>query len=140
MDNQLQSLIKKLNVIIFYHKLDAPGHVIFPPILHGTAAVYIDSSLTAKQQKTVLLHELGHVAKHRKEYCLYRTTMQMKLKMEYGANRFMIEYLFQHYLNVTGDDPCSINYLEFMRQNDIPSRDENIVREIIAGYRPYVQA
>ena len=46
----------------------------------------------------------------------------------------MIKYLFSNYIDVTGDDPYSVNYLEFMRQNDIPSRDENIVKEVILSY------
>ena len=60
--------------------------------------------------------------------------MTLKLKMEYGANLFMIKYLFHRYILITGDEPRSVNYMEFMRQNDIPSRDENIVKEVILSY------
>lgn len=60
--------------------------------------------------------------------------MTLKLKMEYGTNLFMIKHLSHRYINITGDDPHSVNYLEFMRQNDIPSRDENIVKEVILSY------
>lgn len=60
--------------------------------------------------------------------------MTLKLKMEYGANLFMIKYLFHRYILITGDAPRSVNYMEFMRQNDIPSRDENIVKEVILSY------
>lgn len=134
MDSQLRKLIQQLDTVVMYTSLDSPGHTIFPPILHGTAIVYVDESLTAMQQRTVLLHELGHIAKQRDEKELYSVAMTMKIKMEYGANRFMIRFLFNHYLSITGDDPYSVNYLEFMRQNDIPSRDENIVKDIIASY------
>lgn len=134
MSDKLQALARDLNAVVLYQVLDSPGHTCFPTILNGTALVYINSELDEQEQKIVLLHELGHIAKQRDEKCLYDRTINMKLKMEYGANRFMIKYLFRSYIAYTGDDPQSVNYLEFMRQNDIPSRDENIVKEVIAKY------
>lgn len=125
----IQEIIKELGVAVIVGELDNPGYYI--PEL---SAIFIDQSLSEMEHKVVLLHELGHAAKQRDEYCLYQATMTMKAKMEYGANHFMIHYLFSHYILVTGDDPYSVNYLEFMRQNDIPSRDENIVKEVIANY------
>lgn len=134
MPNKFIELAKELNAVVFFCELDGPGHTCFPAVLDGAAAVYINSELNEQQQKIVLLHELGHIAKQRDEKCLYDRTINMKLKMEYGANRFMIKYLFHNYIDFTGDEPRSVNYLEFMRQNDIPSRDENIVKEVIASY------
>lgn len=134
MDKQLANLIAELHVLVFYSCLDAPGHVVFPDILNGKAVIYINSDLSECEQRTVLIHELGHVAKQRDEKELYDVTMNMKLKMEYGANRFMISYLFKNYIQFTGDEPRSVNYLDFMRQNDIPDRDEGIVKEIIANF------
>lgn len=125
----IQDVIRKLGVAVIAGELDGPGYYV--PELN---AIFIDQSLDEVQHKVVLLHELGHAAKQRDEYCLYQATMTMKAKMECGANRFMIHYLFSHYILVTGDDPYSVNYLEFMRQNDIPSRDEDIVKEVIANY------
>ena len=130
MDKEIQSLIHELNAVVIYGKLDDYGHAIFPPILHGTAVIYVEESLSEIQKRTVLLHELGHVAKQRNETELYDVTMNMKTKMEYGANQFMIQYLFTRYINTTDVEPTSVNYLEFMRQNDIPSRDEEIVKDI----------
>lgn len=134
MVDKIKELAKELNAVIFYGELDDPGHSCFPPYLNGKALVFVDEGLNEQQQKIVLLHELGHIAKQRDEMCLYNRTINMKLKMEYGANRFMIKYLFHNYIDFTGDEPRSVNYLEFMRQNDIPSRDENIVKEVIASY------
>ncbi len=135
MEDELKLLAKDLNAIILFGELDDPGHVIFPEILDGTAVIYIDSKLNSRQQKAVILHELGHIAKHERHSVeLYNATLNMKLKMERNANGFMIRYLFRNYIDITGDDPHSVNYLEFMRQNDIPSRDEGIVKEIIASY------
>lgn len=134
MDNKLKELLEELDAVVMYGSLDYPGRIAFPPILEGKAVIYIDTKLTETQQKTVLIHELGHLAKQRDEKELYDVTISMKMKMEYGANKFMIKYLFSNYIDVTGDDPHSVNYLEFMRQNDIPSRDENIVKEVILSY------
>ena len=134
MDSKLKELLSELDTKVMYADLDCPGRTAFPPILEGTAIIYIDNKLTECEQKTVLIHELGHVAKQRDEKELYDVTISMKMKMEYGANKFMIKYLFSNYIDITGDDPRSVNYLEFMRQNDIPSRDENIVKEVILEY------
>lgn len=134
MDSEIQLIIKELNADVIYHELDGLGHATFPPILEGKALVYINSSLSEQRQKIVLLHELGHIAKQRDIKDLYDTTMTLKTKFEYGANRFMISYLFEVRINTTGEDPRDVNYIEFMQQNDIPSRDANIVKEVILSY------
>lgn len=128
-DNNVMDIIKQLGVHVIVCELDNPGY--YSPVWN---AIFIDQSLDEVEHEVVLLHELGHAAKQQGDECLYHATMTMKLKMEYGANRFMISYLFHRYINITGDDPHNVNYLEFMRQNGIPSRDEFIVKEIIANY------
>ncbi|WP_225209031.1 MULTISPECIES: ImmA/IrrE family metallo-endopeptidase [Limosilactobacillus] len=128
MDN-IQDIISQLGVVVIVGELDNPGY--YNPIWN---AIFIAQDLNEVEHEVVLLHELGHAAKQQGEYSLYQATMTMKSKMEYGANRFMIRYLFHHYISITGDDPHLVNYLEFMRQNDIPSRDENIVKEVILNY------
>ena len=129
MTDNIQSIINQLGVAVIVGELDNPGYYV--PIWN---AIFINQELDEIEHKVVLVHELGHAAKQRGDSVLYRATMNMKLKMEYGANRFMIKYLFSNYIQVTGDEPRSVNYLEFMRQNDIPSRDEGIVKEIIANF------
>ena len=129
MTGEIQAIIKQLKVAVIVGEFDNPGYYI-----PDWNAIFIDQSLDEVEHEVVLLHELGHAAKQRDEMALYNATMYMKLKMEYGANRFMIEHLFSDYLKVTGDEPHHINYLEFMRQNDIPFRDENIVKAVIANY------
>ena len=69
-----------------YGSLDCPGRIAFPPILEGKAVIYIDTKLTETQQKTVLIHELGHLAKQRDEKELYDVTISMKMKMEGQKN------------------------------------------------------
>lgn len=125
-ESDVQSIIDELGVVLFFNQFDKPGYYI-PP----WNAIFINRNLDEQQQRVVLLHELGHAAKQRGQACLYKRTMNMKLKMEYGANRFMIQYLFTRYINTTDVEPTFVNYLEFMRQNDIPSRDEELVKDII---------
>ena len=129
MVSEIQQIIKELDVKVFVGELDVPGYYI-----PEWNVIFIDESLNELHHEVVLLHELGHAAKQRDEMVLYNATMYMKSKMEYGANRFMIKYLFKNYVSITGDEPRSVNYIDFMRQNDIPYRDENIVKDIIANY------
>ncbi|MGM9907915.1 DUF6782 family putative metallopeptidase [Limosilactobacillus sp.] len=126
---KIQDIIKELGVVVLVGDLDVPGYYV--PAIN---AIFIDQKLDEAEHEVVLLHELGHAAKQQNEAELYKATMTMKIKMEYGANRFMISYLFHRYLDAWDDDPKSVNYLDFMKQNDIPARDENIVKEVILGY------
>lgn len=129
MTGEIQTIIKQLKVAVIVGEFDNPGY--YNPVWN---AIFINQNLNEVEHEVVLLHELGHAAKQRDETVLYNATMYMKSKMEYGANRFMIKYLFKNYVNLTGDEPRSINYIDFMRQNDIPYRDESIVKDIIANY------
>ena len=129
MTGEIQAIIKQLKVAVIVGEFDNPGY--YNPVWN---AIFISQNLNEVEHEVVLLHELGHAAKQRDEMVLYDATMYMKSKMEYGANRFMIKYLFKNYVNLTGDEPSSVNYIDFMRQNDIPYRDENIVKDIIANY------
>lgn len=129
MAEKVIDIIRELGVSVIVGDFDNPGY--YAPELN---AIFIDEKLDECQHDVVLLHELGHAAKHKNEIELYNATMTMKLKMECGANRFMISYLFHRYIKYTGEEPYTVNYLEFMRQNDIPLRDEELVKEVIAEY------
>ena len=130
MNDSIQSIIDQLGVVVIVGKLDNPGY--YNTIWN---AIFINQDLDETEHKVVLLHELGHACKQHDDMALYNATMYMKAKMEYGANRFMIKYLFKNYIDLTGDEPHSVNYINFMRQNDIPTKDEDMVREIIANYK-----
>lgn len=129
MAEKVIDIIRELGVSVIVGDFDNPGYYV--PELN---AICIDEKLDECQHEAVLLHELGHAAKQKNEIELYNATKTMKLKMECEANRFMISYLFHRYIKYTGEEPYRIDYLEFMRQNDIPLRDEDIVKEIIADY------
>lgn len=125
----IKRIIGELGVVVIVGKLDNPGY--YDPV-HN--AIFVNEGLDELQHEIVLVHELGHAALQQSEYELYDATINMKSKMEYEANYFMIEWLFDKYVKVTDIDPEDVNAFEFMRQNDIPSKDEYMVREIIANY------
>lgn len=129
MAEKVIDIIRELGVAVIVGDFDNPGYYV-----SELNAIYVDKKLGECQHEAVLLHELGHAAKQKNEIELYNATKTMKLKMECEANRFMISYLFQRYIKYTGEEPYRVDYLEFMRQNDIPLKDENIVKEIIADY------
>lgn len=129
MTDEVKDIIKQLGVAVIVGDLDNPGY--YNPVWN---AIFISQSLTESEHYAILLHELGHAAKQRDEMALYKATKVMQSKMECSANRFMIRYLLQNYISVNDDDPKFINYLDFMRANDIPGRDESMVREIIAEF------
>lgn len=129
MITSILSIIKSLNVIIITGDFEEPGRYI-----PDWNIIFLDQDLSETEHKIVLLHELGHAAKHQGETELYNATINMKSKMEYEANYFMIGWLFDDYMKVTDIEPEDINIFDFMRQNAIPDKDEAMVREIIANY------
>lgn len=125
----INELISELGVKVIVGKLDNPGYYV--PEVNG---IFINEELTEFQHEFVLVHELGHAAFHKGEWELYDTTISMKARMEYQANYFMVEWLFDDYMKITDIEPEEINVFDFMRQNAIPEKDEAMVREIIANY------
>lgn len=125
----INDIIHALHVVVLVGGIDRTGY--YSPALN---AIFINENLDELQHEVVLIHELGHAALQRGEWELYDATINMKSKMEYEANYFMVEWLFDDYMKVTDIEPEDINIFDFMRQNDIPSKDEYMVREIIANY------
>ena len=126
----IKRIIGELGVVVIVGKLDNPGY--YDPV-HN--AIFVNEGLDELQHEVVLIHELGHAALQRGEWEVYDATINMKSKMEYEANYFMVELLFDDYMKVTDIEPEDINVFDFMRQNDIPSKDEYMVREVIANYK-----
>lgn len=133
MEDKIQMLAKELGAGITYGEMDAPGHVIFPPALNYKPLICINSKLPDNFQDIVIVHELGHIAKQRGDRVLYERTINMKLKMEKEANVFLIKYEIQKWIDY-GEEFHNFNYLDFMKQNDIPSCEENIVKETLSKF------
>jgi len=92
-DFLIQQLVHDLSVDVVYNSnLDAGAHY-----FSAMNTIVVNSSLPIFDQKKNLLHELGHVAKHKDEVELYNTAFSLHSKMEYEANQFMINSLISEY-------------------------------------------
>lgn len=134
MEDQIQMMAKELDCSIVYREMEKRGYAFFPPATNGHAFIAVNNQLTQSHQTITILHELGHVAKQRNNRKLYNVSITMKLKMEREANEFLITSLVQNYVDITGDDPINMNYIDFMRNNDIASCEEGLVKEIICKF------
>lgn len=121
--NSLNELINKLGVIVEYSSLlDHKGYSI-----EKLNLIVINSNISEKEQYEVLLHELGHIANHQGETCLYNQTKSMKLKMEYEANSYEVSQILDEYKkNGMGLD--KINYVNFAVNNH---QDPFLVKSIL---------
>ncbi|WP_283598259.1 ImmA/IrrE family metallo-endopeptidase [Ligilactobacillus saerimneri] len=134
MDKEIEFLAKQLNAVVLFGEIENPGQVVYPQYLQGQAVLIINEKLDEKTQTMVILHELGHVALDRSNRCLYDRTKAMKLKMECRADTYMIEKIIDRTLKGIDIIPESFNYLDFMEQVGIPSKDEIIVKEAMKKY------
>lgn len=89
MNCEIASIVKKLAVTVYYDdSLEDKGKYL--PILN---IIVINNSLDDFYKKQALLHELGHAAEDMNNYELYKRTYALKSKMEFSANRFMINFM-----------------------------------------------
>jgi len=88
LDAHILEIIEKLNVTIVYDDC-LQDHGKYVPILN---IIVIKNNLSDFEKKKALLHELGHACEDRDNYELYKVSFVLKSKMEYAANRFMMNY------------------------------------------------
>ena len=130
LDNEVNEIIVELGVtIIEAPKLDADARYI--PI---TNTIVIDARLSERVKLLRLLHELGHVAKHKNNYVLYRRSFALHSKMENEAEEFMIEKMLEVTLNNPEFDPGSFNYVNFLESYEIELRYEPFVKQFMTKY------
>lgn len=130
LDNEVKEIIVELGVtIIEAPKLDADARYI--PI---TNTIVIDARLPERVKLLRLLHELGHVAKHKNNYVLYRKSFALHSKMENEAEEFMIEKMLEVTLNNPEFDPGSFNYVNFLESYEIELRYEPFVKQFMTKY------
>ncbi|WP_290033690.1 ImmA/IrrE family metallo-endopeptidase [Ligilactobacillus cholophilus] len=122
--NSINAIIKELNVkVVCSPLLDKKGYCV--ELLN---IIVINSNLSEQQQKNVLLHELGHIAKQRHEANLYSKTEAMRLKMEHEANEFMVNKIVNDYISNTGVEISDVNYQNFAINNSI---DASLVKDVL---------
>lgn len=130
MDSEVNELIKELGVdVIYVLRLDAEGKYIA-----AINTIVIDDRLSERDKQRVLLHELGHAAKHQKNYELYNCTFSLHSKMENEANEFMLDNLVKSYIRTVDLDGNYLNYMKFIEDNEIDTRYEFVVKELFTKY------
>ncbi|EPI39915.1 ImmA/IrrE family metallo-endopeptidase [Enterococcus faecalis] len=123
----MRKIIRKLNVNIeksFY--LDGDGHYI--PNLN---TIVLNANLDERNELIVLLHELGHAAKHQEDYILYNRIFSYHSKMECQADEYMIKHLLEFYLDNPEVNPTSVNAIAFLEMNDLDLSYEQYVRDLL---------
>ena len=130
LDREISKLIKELGVdIIYVPRLDAEGKYIA-----AINTIVIDDRLSERDKRRVLLHELGHAAKHQNNYELYNCAYSLHSKMENEANEFMLDSLVQSYIRTVDLDGKYLNYMKFIEDNEIDTRYEFVVKELFTKY------
>ena len=106
----MNRLINELGVNVEYvnKRLDEPA--MFLPDVN---LILVDATQDEYTQKKALLHELGHVSKHRNNGVLYEATQTMRAKMEREANEFMVREVVSEYLSTTTTDASEVNWADF---------------------------
>lgn len=130
LDNEVNEIIDELGVsIIETPRLDSDAKYI--PLAN---TIVIDRRLPDRIKLLRLLHELGHAAKHKRNYVLYRRTFALHSKMENEAEEFMIEKMLEATLNNPEFDPGSFNYVNFLESYEIELRYEPFVKQFMTKY------
>ncbi|MBO1095623.1 ImmA/IrrE family metallo-endopeptidase [Enterococcus casseliflavus] len=130
MDAKINDIISQLNVSVVYkEKMDADGHYIA-----AINTIALSSTLSERKEKTTLLHELGHAAKHMKNYELYNLTFSLRSKMEQEAEEFMIEQMIETRLYDPDFSPEAFNSINFLESYDLDFKYEPIVKQFMAQH------
>lgn len=131
MDRNVKEIVDELHVTIKYDdNLDKPGHYI-----SSLNIIVLNGSLSDFELTKTLLHELGHAALHQHNSELYNVTTTMHSKMEYEAETFMSRQLVRQYMDLHDADPASINYMDFIAENELNYDLAPKVKEWFLEYR-----
>lgn len=93
-------------------------------------SIFINSSLSEDERKKVIYHEIKHVVDHKEFIELYKI-FYFRTKMEYEADRFMIENLLYDFLSECHIDPYQINIFSFMDYYELDYNCESTIRNLI---------
>ena len=120
---KIDELLKKYNIKLFEYPpflLDRAGFYYAP-----LRTVYINSSLSEKEKKKVIYHELGHLEHDASQYDRRRELFEIQ------ANRKMIQSILKEELSDCDEEELkSFNYVRFMEKYDlITTLDEELVKE-----------
>ena len=130
----VRSIVKNLHINLHYVDIYKPGYAVISEDKQ-LKFVFISTRYPKRVQRVTLIHELEHITRQSGQTALYHATVSARLKMENEINRCVVSELVNDYIEHTGIEPENINYIEFMRINDISPDYESYVKEIIKDYR-----
>ena len=113
MNSRLKELIKKYRVEVNFIPLERNGY-----LLRGKNGkpnlVFVNSKLSEKEAKEVIIHELGHL-KHDHELAKsYKDNYKSRICSEHGANGFLIHERVKEYVDL-GYDAMTANYVDLAK-------------------------
>ena len=127
-ESHIRNLIEQLNLSIVYcEDMDKKGYYI-----ENTNIIAIKQGLSYTDEILVLLHEIGHAAKHKGESEIYNLTFALHSKFENEAETYMIEKLIPYYLDQV--DKEYVNWLHFMEIYKIDMKYQYVVQNLLKYY------
>ncbi|MCD7138904.1 ImmA/IrrE family metallo-endopeptidase [Limosilactobacillus balticus] len=130
--------MRKIEEILADYDIQIRESELMEPAVYDplTNNIYIGKNSSGIELRNAILHEAGHGILHNQYKVLYHSTAVSHLKMESEANKFMVNYLVQEYLEAYGTD-IPINIYDFMRNNRIESKNELLVKSAFlkAGFQ-----
>jgi len=130
LDNKIKDIISKLNVTVIYSEdLDSDGHYIA-----AINTIIIRSSMSERNRKMILLHELGHAAKHNQNFKLYNLAFSLHSKMEQEAEEFMIEQMIETRFYDPEFNPETFNSINFLESYELDYKYEQVVKVFMSQH------
>lgn len=89
--------------------------------------IVVKKSLGVNARRYVIMHELAHIPQSSE---LYFATSNGQIKLEYEANKTMVEGMLSDYL--LSNDHQPVNYVDFMEQTGLSGSYEHVVKEVLS--------
>lgn len=132
MDKHLTQMLKDHNLKLKYEDIHGPGFLIPTPD-NDPDFIVVPQNASNEHVENVILHEIGH--SENDDDCVtdhnYQGNYGTRVKMEYGANGFMIRERVAKYVAL-GNDVLSSNYVDLA--NSIGTTNFGQVRDELKKY------
>lgn len=132
MDKHLNRMLKKHNLMLRYEDIHGPGFLV-PTPGRDPNFIVVPKNASSQHVENVILHEVGHFEND--DDCSidhnYKGDYGIRVKMEHGANGFMIRERVAKYVAL-GNDISSSNYVDLA--NSIGTTDFSQVRNELRKY------
>lgn len=121
----LEKVLEECGVGIAYIEMESDGCFI-----EERNIIFVNSSLSQEDRRKTIYHEIKHVVDHKEFVELYKI-FYFRNKMEYEADRYMVENLLYDFMSECHIDPYQINIFSFMDYYELDYNCETIVKTLI---------